>query len=149
MRCRHARLRESRKRKAPRPSSSRPRSRPRSPPWTRPIASAFLADLGLTETGLTRVIRAGYELLGLDHLLHRRPQGSARLDRRAGRQGPEAAGEIHTDFERGFIRAETIAFDDFVACNGEAGARDAGKLRSEGKDYVVQDGDVLLFRFNV
>ena len=66
-----------------------------------------------------------------------------------GAKAPEAAGEIHTDFERGFIRAETIAYDDYVACGGEAGARDAGKLRSEGKDYVVQDGDVMLFRFNV
>jgi ribosome-binding ATPase YchF (GTP1/OBG family) len=66
-----------------------------------------------------------------------------------GAKAPEAAGEIHTDFERGFIRAETISYDDFIACGGEAGARDAGKLRSEGKDYVVQDGDVMLFRFNV
>ena len=66
-----------------------------------------------------------------------------------GAKAPEAAGVIHTDFERGFIRAETIAYDDFVACNGEAGARDEGKLRSEGKEYVVQDGDVMLFRFNV
>ena len=66
-----------------------------------------------------------------------------------GAKAPEAAGEIHTDFERGFIRAETIAYDDFVACGGEAGAKDAGKMRSEGKEYVVQDGDVLLFRFNV
>ena len=83
------------------------------------------------------------------HLLHRRAEGSARLDRAPRRQAPEAAGVIHTDFERGFIRAETIAYDDFVAHGGEAGARDAGKLRSEGKDYVVQDGDVLHFRFNV
>jgi ribosome-binding ATPase YchF (GTP1/OBG family) len=66
-----------------------------------------------------------------------------------GAKAPEAAGEIHTDFERGFIRAETISYDDYIGCNGEAGARDAGKLRSEGKDYVVQDGDVMLFRFNV
>jgi ribosome-binding ATPase YchF (GTP1/OBG family) len=66
-----------------------------------------------------------------------------------GAKAPEAAGEIHTDFERGFIRAETIGYDDYIACGGEAGARDAGKLRSEGKDYVVQDGDVMLFRFNV
>ncbi len=95
------------------------------------------------------MIRAGYELLGLITFFTAGPEGSARLDRAQGAKAPEAAGEIHTDFERGFIRAETIAYDDFVKCGGEAGARDAGKMRSEGKEYVVQDGDVLLFRFNV
>jgi len=110
---------------------------------------AFLADLGLHETGLARVIRAGYELLGLITFFTAGPKESRAWTVHKGSRAPEAAGEIHTDFERGFIRAETIAYDDYVACGGEAGARDAGKLRSEGKDYVVQDGDVMLFRFNV
>jgi GTP-binding protein YchF len=110
---------------------------------------AFLADLGLDETGLSRIIRAGYELLGLITFFTAGPKEARAWTVHRGAKAPEAAGEIHSDFERGFIRAETIAFDDFVGCGGEAGARDAGKLRSEGKDYVVQDGDVLLFRFNV
>jgi GTP-binding protein YchF len=110
---------------------------------------AFLADLGLAETGLSRVIRAGYELLGLLTFFTAGPKEARAWTVRRGAKAPEAAGAIHTDFERGFIRAETIGFDDYVACSGEAGARDAGKLRSEGKEYVVQDGDVLLFRFNV
>ncbi|MBA2636579.1 MAG: redox-regulated ATPase YchF [Sphingomonas sp.] len=110
---------------------------------------AFLADLGLDETGLSRIIRAGYELLGLITFFTAGPKEARAWTVRRGAKAPEAAGEIHSDFERGFIRAETIAFDDFVGYGGEAGARDAGKLRSEGKDYVVQDGDVLLFRFNV
>ncbi|MEJ7776213.1 MAG: redox-regulated ATPase YchF [Sphingomicrobium sp.] len=110
---------------------------------------AFLADLGLDETGLSRIIRAGYELLGLITFFTAGPKEARAWTVHRGAKAPEAAGEIHSDFERGFIRAETIAFDDFIACGGEAGARDAGKLRSEGKDYVVQDGDVLLFRFNV
>src|SRR5688572_20089426 len=110
---------------------------------------AFLADLGLDETGLSRVIRAGYELLGLITFFTAGPKESRAWTVERGSKAPQAAGVIHSDFERGFIRAETIAYDDFIACGGEAGARDAGKLRSEGKDYVVQDGDVLLFRFNV
>ena len=110
---------------------------------------AFLADLGLHETGLARVIRAGYELLGLITFFTAGPNEARAWTVHRGAKAPEAAGEIHTDFERGVIRAETIAFDDYVRCGGEAGARDAGKLRSEGKDYVVQDGDVMLFRFNV
>jgi ribosome-binding ATPase len=110
---------------------------------------AFLADLGLEETGLSRVIKAGYELLGLITFFTAGPKEARAWTVHKGAKAPEAAGEIHTDFERGFIRAETIAFDDFVKFGGEAGARDAGRLRSEGKDYVVQDGDVLLFRFNV
>ena len=109
----------------------------------------FLADLGLEETGLNRMIHAAYELLGLITFYTAGPKESRAWTVHRGAKAPEAAGEIHTDFERGFIRAETIAYDDFIACGGETGARDAGKLRSEGKEYVVQDGDVMLFRFNV
>jgi ribosome-binding ATPase len=110
---------------------------------------AFLADLGLEETGLSRIIRAGYDLLGLITFFTAGPKESRAWTVHRGAKAPEAAGEIHTDFERGFIRAETIAFNDYVATGGEAGAKDAGKMRSEGKEYVVQDGDVMLFRFNV
>ena len=110
---------------------------------------AFLADLGLEETGLTRMIHSAYELLGLITFYTAGPKEARAWTVHRGAKAPEAAGEIHTDFERGFIRAETIAYDDFISCGGEAAARDAGKLRSEGKDYVVKDGDVLLFRFNV
>ncbi len=110
---------------------------------------AFLSDLGLHETGLARVIKAGYELLGLITFFTAGPKESRAWTVNKGAKAPEAAGAIHSDFERGFIRAETIAYDDFVKLGGEAGARDAGKLRSEGKDYVVHDGDVMLFRFNV
>ncbi|WP_374945070.1 redox-regulated ATPase YchF [Sphingomonas sp.] len=111
--------------------------------------SEFLSDLGLSETGLTRVIRAGYTLLDLLTFFTVGPKEARAWTVHAGARAPQAAGEIHTDFERGFIRAETIAFADYVACKGESGARDAGKLRQEGKDYVVHDGDVMLFRFNV
>src|SRR3954463_8679939 len=110
---------------------------------------AFLSDLGLEETGLNRMIHAGYKLLGLITFFTAGPKEARAWTTHKGAKAPEAAGEIHTDFERGFIRAETIAFDDYVRFGGEAGARDAGKLRSEGKDYIVKDGDVLLFRFNV
>ena len=109
----------------------------------------FLSDLGLHETGLARVIRAGYDLLHLLTFFTVGPKEARAWTIPMGSKAPQAAGAIHSDFERGFIRAETIAFDDYVACKGEAGARDAGKLRSEGKDYVVHDGDVMLFRFNV
>ncbi|MES2339421.1 MAG: redox-regulated ATPase YchF [Pseudomonadota bacterium] len=109
----------------------------------------FLAELGLEETGLARVIRAGYDLLNLLTFFTVGPKEARAWTTHVGARAPQAAGEIHTDFERGFIRAETIAFDDYVTLGGESGARDAGKLRSEGKDYVVKDGDVLLFRFNV
>ncbi|WP_454884069.1 redox-regulated ATPase YchF [Sphingomonas oryzagri] len=109
----------------------------------------FLSDLGLTETGLARVIRAGYALLDLITFFTCGPKETRAWTLANGSKAPQAAGVIHSDFERGFIRAETIAYDDYVACNGESGARDAGKLRSEGKDYVVHDGDVMLFRFNV
>ena len=110
---------------------------------------AFLADLGLHDTGLNRMIHSGYKLLGLITFFTAGPKEARAWTTHRGAKAPEAAGEIHTDFERGFIRAETIAYDDFVKFGGETGAKDAGKMRSEGKDYVVQDGDVLLFRFNV
>jgi len=110
---------------------------------------AFLSDLGLQETGLTRMIHAAYALLGLITFYTAGPKESRAWTVHKGAKAPEAAGEIHTDFERGFIRAETIAYDDYIELGGETGAKDAGKMRSEGKDYVVQDGDVMLFRFNV
>jgi len=109
----------------------------------------FLSDLGLHETGLNRMIHAAYALLGLITFYTAGPKESRAWTVHKGARAPEAAGEIHTDFERGFIRAETIAYEDYVRFGGEAGAREAGKLRSEGKDYVVKDGDVMLFRFNV
>ena len=109
----------------------------------------YLADLGLSESGLARVIRAGYELLGLKTFFTAGPKEARAWTFPAGAKAPQAAGEIHTDFEKGFIRAETIAFDDYVSLGGEAGAREAGKLRQEGKEYLVQDGDVMLFKFNV
>jgi len=109
----------------------------------------FLDGLGLTETGLARVVRAGYDLLALRTYFTAGPKEARAWTITVGTKAPAAAGVIHGDFERGFIRAETIAYDDFVRLGGEAGARDAGKLRSEGKEYVVQDGDVLNFRFNV
>jgi ribosome-binding ATPase len=108
----------------------------------------FLAAHGWKEPGLSQVIRAGYTLLNLITFFTAGPKESRAWTVRRGAKAPEAAGAIHTDFERGFIRAETIAFEDFIACRGEAGARDAGKLRVEGRDYVVRDGDVMLFRFN-
>jgi hypothetical protein len=109
----------------------------------------FLEALGLAETGLTRVIKAGYELLGLITFLTAGPTESRAWTIRKGTGAAQAAGTIHTDFERGFICSETIAYDDYIACGGELGAKEAGKMRQEGRDYVVQDGDVLLFRFNV
>ncbi|MBY0342740.1 MAG: redox-regulated ATPase YchF [Sphingomonadales bacterium] len=109
----------------------------------------FLEALGLTESGLARVIRAGYKLLGLKTFFTAGPKEARAWTFPAGAKAPQAAGEIHSDFERGFIRAETIAYDDYVTLGGEAGAKEAGKLRQEGKEYVVQDGDVLLFKFNV
>ncbi|MBM3644044.1 MAG: redox-regulated ATPase YchF [Alphaproteobacteria bacterium] len=109
----------------------------------------FLSSLGLAETGLARVVRAGYSLLDLVTFFTVGPKEAKAWTVRREARAPEAAGVIHTDFEKGFIRAETIAYDDYVSLNGEAGARDAGKLRLEGKDYVVRDGDVFHFRFNV
>ncbi len=109
----------------------------------------FLAELGLEEPGLNRVIRAAYRLLGLETFFTAGPKEVRAWTVRVGATAPQAAGVIHTDFERGFIRAEVIAFADYLAGNGEAGARDAGKLRLEGKEYVVREGDVIYFRFNV
>ncbi len=108
----------------------------------------FLSTLGLEEAGLDRLIRAGYRLLDLITYFTVGPKEARTWTIARGTKAPAAAGVIHTDFEKGFIRAETIAYDDYVACGGEAGARDAGKLRLEGKDYVVADGDVMHFRFN-
>ncbi|PWR25617.1 redox-regulated ATPase YchF [Zavarzinia aquatilis] len=110
--------------------------------------SAFLADLGLEETGLSRLIRAGYALLGLITYFTVGPKEARAWTIVKGTKAPGAAGVIHSDFERGFIRAETMAYDDFVKFNGEAGCKDAGRLRLEGKDYTVADGDILHFRFN-
>jgi GTP-binding protein YchF len=109
----------------------------------------FLHDLGLDEPGLNRVIRAGYKLLGLQTYFTAGEKEVHAWQVRKGATAPQAAAVIHTDFERGFIRAETIAYDDYIKYKGESGARDAGRLRLEGKDYVVQEGDVLHFRFNV
>jgi ribosome-binding ATPase YchF (GTP1/OBG family) len=111
--------------------------------------SEFLETLGLEETGLARVIRAGYALLDLITFFSVGPKEAHAWTVRRGAKAPEAAGVIHSDFARGFIRAETITYDDFVACGGEQGAKDAGKMRVEGRDYVVRDGDVFYFRFNV
>ncbi|WP_395709910.1 redox-regulated ATPase YchF [Reyranella sp.] len=109
----------------------------------------YLASLGLEETGLARVVRAGYQLLDLVTFFTVGPKEARAWTVRREARAPEAAGVIHTDFEKGFIRAETIAYEDYVSLNGESGARDAGKLRLEGKEYAVKDGDVFHFRFNV
>ena len=109
----------------------------------------FLEEMGLHETGLARIIRSGYDLLHLLTFFTVGPKEARAWTVHAGAKGPQAAGAIHSDFERGFIRAETIAYDDYIALNGESGARDAGKLRQEGKEYVIADGDVLHFKFNV
>jgi GTP-binding protein YchF len=109
----------------------------------------FLEALGIEEPGLNRVIRAGYRLLGLHHYFTAGPKEARAWTIPVGTKAPQAAAVIHTDFEKGFIRAEVIGYDDYVAHGGEQGAKDAGKWRLEGKEYVVQDGDVILFRFNV
>ena len=109
----------------------------------------FLADIGMTEPGLNRVIRAGFTLLGLHTYFTAGVKEVRAWTLRAGSTAPQAAGVIHTDFEKGFIRAETIQFDDYIKFKGESGAKEAGKMRLEGKDYVVHDGDVMHFRFNV
>jgi ribosome-binding ATPase len=111
--------------------------------------AGFLESLGLAETGLARVIRAGYRLLDLITFFTSGPKETRAWTVAEGTKAPGAAGEIHSDFERGFIRAETISYADFMACGGEQGAREAGRIRQEGRDYVVKDGDVILFRFNV
>ncbi len=110
---------------------------------------AFLADLGLTEPGLDRVIHAGYKLLGLQTFFTAGPKEVRAWTIHHGDSAPQAAGVIHTDFEKGFIRAEVIGFDDYLACKGEHGAKEHGKMRLEGREYVVKDGDVVHFRFNV
>jgi GTP-binding protein YchF len=109
----------------------------------------FLKDLGFEEPGLDRVIRGGYHLLGLQTFFTAGPKEVRAWTTKVGATAPQAAGEIHTDFEKGFIRAETIGYDDYVAGNGEHGAKEAGRLRLEGKEYIVQEGDVMHFRFNV
>ncbi len=109
----------------------------------------FLEEMGLHETGLARIIRAGYDLLGLLTFFTVGPKEARAWTVHKGAKAPDAAGEIHSDMQRGFIRAETIAYDDYVALNGESGAKEAGKLRQEGKEYVVHDGDVMHFKFNV
>jgi ribosome-binding ATPase len=116
------------------------------PPEDREV---FLEDLGLTETGLARVIRAGYELLHLITFFTVGPKEARAWTIHTGDTAPNAAGAIHSDFEKGFIRAETMGYADYVQYNGEAGAKEAGKWRSEGKEYLVKDGDILMFRFNV
>jgi GTP-binding protein YchF len=110
---------------------------------------AFLEELGLHEPGLDRVIRAAYHLLGLLTFFTVGPKEARAWTSHIGAFAPQAAGEIHTDFEKGFIRAEVISYDDFIACRGEQGAKEAGKMRLEGKEYVVREGDVMHFRFNV
>ena len=109
----------------------------------------FLEDMGITESGLDRLIRKSYDLLGLMSFLTAGPKEVRAWTIRKGTKAPQAAGKIHSDFERGFIRAEVVSFDDLVAKGSMAAVRDAGLLRSEGKDYVMQDGDIVLFRFNV
>lgn len=109
----------------------------------------FLKELGLNETGLARIISSGYKLLNLDTFFTIGPKEARAWTITKGTLAPQAAGVIHTDFEKGFIRAETISFEDFIKYNGEQGAKEAGKFRLEGKEYVVQDGDVMHFRFNV
>jgi ribosome-binding ATPase YchF (GTP1/OBG family) len=110
---------------------------------------AFLADMGMDEPGLDRVIRAGFSLLGLQTYFTAGVKEVRAWTINIGDTAPQAAGVIHTDFERGFIRAQTISYDDFITYKGEAGAKEAGKMRAEGKEYVVKDGDVLNFLFNV
>ena len=109
----------------------------------------MLIEYGLDEPGLNKVIRAAYHLLGLRTFFTAGPKEARAWTVRKGATAPQAAGEIHTDFEKGFIRAEVIAYDDFIAFNGEQGAKDAGKWRLEGRDYVVAEGDVIFFRFNL
>ena len=109
----------------------------------------FLESIGLEDTGLSQIIAAGYKLLGLITYLTAGPTESRAWTITEGTKAPQAAAAIHTDFQRGFICAETIAFEDYVSCAGEAGAKEAGKIRQEGRDYVIKDGDIILFRFNV
>ncbi|MBU0727521.1 redox-regulated ATPase YchF, partial [Patescibacteria group bacterium] len=112
-------------------------------------ADDFLKDLGLKESGLNAVIRSAYKLLGLHTYFTAGPQEVRAWTTKIGSKAPQAAGVIHTDFEKGFIKAETISYNDYISCNGELGAKEKGKMRMEGKEYVVQDGDVMHFKFNV
>ena len=112
-------------------------------------AEMFLEEMGLEEAGLNRVIRAAYSLLGLQTYFTTGPKEARAWTVKIGATAPQAAGVIHSDFERGFICAETISYDDFIKYNGEQGAKESGRLRLEGKEYIVQDGDVVHFRFNV
>jgi len=114
-----------------------------------PFAADFLAEMNLDEPGLNRVIRAGYALLGLQTFFTAGEKEVRAWTVREGATAPNGAGRIHTDFEKGFIRAEVVAYDDYIANNGESGAKDAGKWRLEGKEYLMQEGDVVHFRFNV
>ena len=109
----------------------------------------FLQEMGMEEPGLDRVIRAGYQLLNLHTYFTAGPKEVRAWTVKVGATAPEAAGVIHTDFQKGFIRAELVSYEDFIANNGEQGSKDAGRWRLEGKDYVVQDGDIIHFRFNV
>src|SRR5699024_7954222 len=109
----------------------------------------FLAELGIDEPGLNRVIRTGHQLLGLQTFFTAGPKEARAWTVPIGATAPQAAGVIHTDFEKGFIRAEVVSYEDFITCKGEQGAKEAGKWRLEGKDYIVQDGDIMHFRFNV
>ena len=109
----------------------------------------FMESLGIEEPGLNRVIRAGYKLLGLQTFFTGGPKEVRAWTIPVGATAPKAAGKIHTDFEKGFIRAQTISYDDYIAYHGEQGAKEAGKMRAEGKDYIVKDGDVITFLFNV
>ena len=109
----------------------------------------FLDDLGLKESGLEKLIAASYQILGLMSYLTAGPQESRAWTIKIGTKAPQAAGKIHSDFERGFIRAEVVAYDDLIACGSHNAAKEKGLVRLEGKDYVVKDGDIMLFRFNV
>ena len=109
----------------------------------------YLHELGWEEPGLNRLVRAAYDLLGLQTYFTAGVKEVRAWTIKKGATGPQAAGAIHTDFERGFIRAQTIAYEDFIACKGEQGAKEAGKMRAEGKEYIVKDGDVMNFLFNV
>ena len=111
--------------------------------------AVFLDDMGMAEPGLDRLIHAAYSLLGLQTYFTAGEKEVRAWTVAVGATAPQAAGVIHTDFERGFIRAEVIGYDDFIACKGEAGAKEKGRMRLEGKEYVVRDGDVMHFRFNV
>ena len=109
----------------------------------------FLSDLGLEESGLNRIIREGYQLLGLISYLTAGKQEVRAWTIRKGTKAPQAAGKIHTDFEKGFIRAEVVSYEDLMACGSMSAAKEKGLVRLEGKEYVMQDGDIVLFRFNV